>query len=64
MLDSLLRHLFPVLTFASMASVVALAVPFGLDRAVVLHVQVVFLVMTATALMAATIRLRQNLASL
>lgn len=64
MLDSLLRHLLPVLTFASLVSIVNLAIPFGLDRVVVLHVQVVFVIMTATALMTGTIKLRQNLASL
>jgi len=64
MLDSLLRHLLPVLTFASLVSIVALAVPFGLERVVVLHVQVVFVIMTATGLMTATIKLRQNLAGL
>lgn len=64
MLDSLVRHLLPVLTFASLVSVVSLAIPVGLDRAVVLHVQVVFIIMTATALMTGTIKLRQNLAGL
>lgn len=64
MLDSLLRHLLPVLVFGGLVSIVALAVPFGIDRAVVLHIQIVFLIMTATALMTATIKLRQNLASL
>jgi len=64
MLDSLLRHLLPVLTFASLASIVSLAIPAGLDRVIVLHVQVVFIIMTATALMTGTIKLRQNLASL
>jgi len=64
MLDSLLRHLLPVLTFASLVSVVALAIPAGLPRVVVLHIQVVFIIMTATALMTATIKLQQNLASL
>jgi len=64
MLDSLLRHLLPILTFASLISVVALAVPFGLARIVVLHVQVVFVIMTATAMMTATIKLRQHLAGL
>jgi len=62
MIDSLLRHLLPVLTFASLVSIVSLAVPVGLDRIVVLHVQVVFIIMTATALMTATIKLQQNLA--
>lgn len=64
MLDSLLRHLLPVFTFAALTSVVRLAIPFGLDRIVVLHVEVVFIIMTATALMTGTIKLRQNLASL
>lgn len=64
MLDSLLRHLLPVLTFAALVSIVSLAIPAGLDRAIVLHVQVVFIIMTATALMGGTIKLRQNLASL
>jgi len=41
-----------------------LAVLAGLDRVVVLHIQVVFVIMTATTLMTATIKLRQNLASL
>ena len=64
MLDSLLRHLLPVLTFASLVSIVALAISFGVDQTVVLHLQLVFLIMTATSLMTATIKLRQNLASL
>jgi hypothetical protein len=64
MLDSLLRHLLPILTFAALTSIVSLAIPFGLDRIVVLHVEVVFIIMTATALMTGTIKLRQNLASL
>lgn len=64
MLDSLLRHLLPVLTFAALVGIVAFAIPFGLDRVIVLHVQVVFIIMTATALMTGTIKLRQNLASL
>jgi len=64
MLDSLLRHLLPVLTFAALVGVVALAVPLGVSRLVVLHVQVVFVIMTATSLMTATIKLRQNLATL
>ncbi|MEF8853613.1 MAG: hypothetical protein V5A28_14550 [Haloarculaceae archaeon] len=36
----------------------------GLPRVVVMHLQVVFVIMTATALMTATIKLRQNLATL
>jgi hypothetical protein len=64
MLDSLLRHLLPVLAFAALVGIVNLAAAVGLDRIIVLHVQVVFVIMTATALMTATIKLRQNLASL
>lgn len=64
MLDSLVRHLLPVLTFIALVSMVNLAIPFGLERVVVLHVQVVFIIMAATALMMGTIKLRQNLASL
>lgn len=64
MLDSLVRHLLPVLAFGSVFSIAALAVVFGLDSTLVLHVQLVFLIMTATALMTATIKLRQNLAGL
>ncbi len=64
MLDSLLRHLFPVLVFGSLVSIVALVIPAGIDRIIVLHIQVVFLIMTATSLMTATIKLRQNLAAL
>ena len=64
MLDSLVRHLLPVLTFASVFSIAALAVAGGIDRTVVLHVQLVFLIMTATTMMTATIKLRQNLAGL
>jgi len=63
-LDSLLRHLLPVLTFASLVSILSLWVSLGLDRIVVLHVQVVFVIMTATALMTGTVKLRQNLAGL
>ncbi|WP_276271424.1 hypothetical protein [Haloarcula litorea] len=62
--DTLLRHLLPVLLFAALVLAVDLAVLVGLDRVVVLHVQVVFVIMTATTLMTATIKLRQNLASL
>ncbi|MEF8784105.1 MAG: hypothetical protein V5A54_13590 [Haloarculaceae archaeon] len=64
MLDSLLRHLLPVMTFAALVNIVSLSVPLGLDRVVVLHVQVIFIIMTATALMTGTIKLRQNLAGL
>ena len=62
--DTLLRHLLPVLLFAALVPAVDLATLVGLDRAIVLHVQVVFVIMTATTLMTATIKLRQNLASL
>ena len=62
--DTLLRHLLPVQLFAALVLVIDLATLVGLDRAIVLHVQVVFVIMTATALMTATIKLRQNLAGL
>jgi hypothetical protein len=64
MIDSLLRHLLPVLAFATLVPAVDLATVAGLDRVVVQHVQIVFVIMTATALMTATIKLRQNLVSL
>lgn len=64
MLDSLLRHLVPVLTFGALVSTVSLATAIGLDRVVVQHIQAVFIIMTATALMSGTIKLRQNLAAL
>ncbi|WP_324757557.1 hypothetical protein [Haloarcula montana] len=63
-IDTLLRHLLPVLLFGALVPVVDLATLAGLDRAIVLHVQVVFVIMTATTLMTATIKLRQNLATL
>jgi len=64
MIDSLLRHLLPVMAFATLVPAVDIATVAGLDRVVVQHVQVIFVIMTATALMTATIKLRQNLASL
>ena len=63
-IDTLLRHLLPVLLFGALVPGVELATLVGLDRAVVLHVQVVFVIMTATTLMTATIKLRQTLATL
>lgn len=64
MIDSLLRHLLPVLAFATLVPAVDLATVAGLDRVVVMHIQVVFVIMAATALMSATIKLRQSLVSL
>jgi len=65
MVDSLLRHLLPVLTFAALVNLSALAFGLGVvDAGVVPHVQVVFVIMTASSLMTATIKLRQNLAGL
>ncbi|MDG5775016.1 hypothetical protein VB773_16215 [Haloarculaceae archaeon H-GB2-1] len=64
MIDTLLRHLLPVLVFGALIPIIDLATLGGLDRAVVLHVRVVFVIVTATALMTATIKLKQNLASL
>lgn len=63
MIDSLLRHLLPVLAFAMLVPAADLASVAGLDRTIVVHVQIVFVIMTATALMTATIKLRQNLAT-
>ncbi|MFB6087031.1 MAG: hypothetical protein ABEJ85_00805 [Haloarculaceae archaeon] len=64
MIDSLLRHLLPVMAFATLVPAVDLATAAGLPRIVVMHVQIVFVIMTATALMTATIKLRQNFATL
>ena len=61
-MDTLLRHLLPVLLFAAMVPALDLSVLVDLDRVVVLHVRVVFVIMTAVTLMTATIKLRQNLA--
>jgi len=63
-IDTLLRHLLPVLLFAAFVPIVTLAVLAGIPLEIVLHVQVVFVIMAATALMTATIKLRQNLAGL
>lgn len=63
-IDTLLRHLLPVLLFASLVPIAQLAMVAGLPRVIVLHIQVVFIIMTATALMTGTIKLRQNLAGL
>lgn len=63
-IDSLLRHLLPVLAFAALVNATALALVFGVDPNVLPHVQVVFIIMTASTLMTATIKLRQNLAGL
>ncbi len=64
-IDSLLRHLLPVLTFAALVNVTTIAYALGLvGPNVVPHIQVVFVIMTASTLMTATIKLRQNLASL
>lgn len=60
MIDSLLRHLLPVMTFGVLVLGIDLAILSGLDELVVRHIQVVFIIMTATALMTATIKLRQN----
>jgi len=64
MVDSLLRHLLPVSTFGVLVLAVDLAILTGLDVVIVRHVQVVFVIMTATALMTATIKLRQNVGGL
>jgi hypothetical protein len=64
MVDSLLRHLLPVSVFGVLVLLVDLAIPAGLDVAIVRHVQVVFVIVTATTLMTATIKLRQNVSGL
>jgi hypothetical protein len=64
MLDTLLRHLLPVLAFSTFVPAIALVTLFGIEQVIVLHVQVVFVIMAATALMTANIKLRQNLARL
>lgn len=64
MIDSLLRHLLPVLAFGALVNVTNVAFALGVDGNVVPHIQVVFILMTASTLMTATIKLRQNLASL
>ena len=64
LLDSLLRHLLPVVAFGLLVLVVDLALLVGLTVGVVRHIQVVFVIMTATTLMTATIKLRQNVAGL
>jgi hypothetical protein len=64
LLDSLLRHLLPLLMFSALVSILTLATALGIEPVVVWHVQVVFIIMTGTALMTGTIKLRQNLAGL
>ncbi|MEF8825127.1 MAG: hypothetical protein V5A27_02120 [Halapricum sp.] len=64
LLDTLLRHLLPVLVFGSLIPIVELATVAGLDRIIVLHVQIVLVIMTAMMLMTSTIKLRQNLSGL
>lgn len=59
MLDSLVRHLLVVLVFAGLLTTVELARAAMLDPAFVESVRATFVVMTATALMTATIKLRQ-----
>jgi hypothetical protein len=63
LIDSLVRHLLPILAFASLVTMLNLIDPF-LPRIIIRHVQVVFIIMTATVMMTATIKLRQNLSSL
>lgn len=63
-LDTVVRHLLPVLLFGALVPLASLAVLAGLSGGIVLHVQVVFLIMAATTLMTATITLRQNLAGI
>ncbi|MFD1588977.1 hypothetical protein ACFR9U_18515 [Halorientalis brevis] len=62
MIDSLLRHLLPVVAFGLLVLVVDLTMLVGLNVVIVRHIQVVFVIMTATTLMSATIKLRQHIA--
>ncbi|MFB6165981.1 MAG: hypothetical protein ABEJ31_12545 [Haloarculaceae archaeon] len=62
MIDSLLRHLLPVVAFALLVLTLDVGVLAGLALVIVRHIQVVFVIMTATTLMTATIKLRQNVA--
>jgi len=62
MIDSLLRHLLPVVTFGLLVLVIDLTMLVGLNVVIVRHIQVVFVIMTATTLMSATIKLRQHVA--
>jgi hypothetical protein len=64
MLDTVLRHLLPVLAFGALIPAMNVFAFFDVGRAVILYLQVVFVIMTATTLMTATIKLRQNLAGL
>lgn len=61
-IDSLLRHLLPVVTFATLVLLVDLVTLAGLSVGVARHVQAVFVIMTATTLMTSTIKLSQNVA--
>jgi hypothetical protein len=62
MIDSLLRHILPVVAFGMLVLVVDLTMLVGIDILVARHIQVVFIIMTATTLMNTTIKLRQNVA--
>ena len=50
------------LAFALLVLAIDLTVLVGLPVAVIRHIQVVFVIMTATTLMSATIKLRQHIA--
>jgi hypothetical protein len=60
-LDSILRHLLPLSAFGGLALGVDAARLLAVDPTVVGHVRVVFVIMTATGLLSATIKLRQHL---
>lgn len=63
-IDTLVRHLLSVLLFGMMVPFLDLVILTGIERVVILHVRVVFLIVVATSLMTATIKLKQNLASM
>lgn len=60
-LDSILRHLLPLPAFGGLALAVDAAGLAAVDPTVVGHLRVLLVVMTATGLMSASIKLRQQL---
>lgn len=64
MLDTIARHLLVVFLLAGFAVAVNVAAVVGLPATLVESVRSVFVVMAATSLMTATIKLRQSVASL
>lgn len=60
-LDTQTRNLLPILLFSGLILVINLGVFIGLNTQTILQIQLIFLIMTATSLMTATIKLRQNI---